>query len=329
MIDEQKIRELIDRKSKMRPSFGMMMKEILKERSDVVLTVADSAKACRLNVTDDIKNNFVDCGIAEQDMTSVAAGLACGGMKVVTFAFAPFATERCFEQIRLDLAYADLGVVVVGGDAGVGNGTQGVTHYGWEDIAVMRSLPNMTVVCPADHLEMYKCMEQALKMDSPIYIRLTGGIPRPVYTRDYRFEIGEAITLREGKDAYIISMGTLLPNVLDAAKLLEKQGLSVGVVNMHTVKPIDVECIRRLARKVPAILTVEEHSIINNGLGSAVADTLMEEDLHVSLKKIGLPDAYPHEVSPYLDMLKDYGLTAEAIAAQAEKYISKQAVKKA
>ena len=310
---KQTVAEIQARQIKFRPSFGMMMEEILRERGDVVLLVADSARACRLEICADIAPRVVECGIAEQNMIGVAAGMARSGTKPIAFAFSPFASERCFEQIRLDVAYSNLSVVVVGGEAGVGMGTQGVTHYGWEDMAVMCSVPNMTVLCPADHLEMYKCVQHALTQTGPVYIRLTGGVPKRVYDTDYEYEIGRAVRLREGGDACIIATGTMVSVALDAAARLEAEGKHVGVINMHTIKPLDEEAVLATAANVPVLVTLEEHSVIN-GMGSAVANALAQAGRGVKFRKIGLPDCYPQVVSPYSVMLEDYGLTPEQVA---------------
>lgn len=306
--------EIQARQMKFRPSFGMLMEELLREREDVVLLVADSARACRLEPAPDIAGRVVECGIAEQNMIGVAAGLARGGKKPVAFAFSPFATERCFEQIRLDVAYSGLGVVIVGGEAGVGMGTQGVTHYGWEDMAVMCSVPSMTVLCPADHLEMYQCVESALDYGGPVYVRLTGGVPRRVYREDYTYEIGKAVRLREGGDACVLATGTMVSVAIEAAEMLASEGVRAGVVNMHTIKPLDEASVLAAAESAGAIVTLEEHSVVN-GLGSAVANVLAQAGNGVKFRKLGLPDRYPHTVSPYPVMLEDYGLTAKAVAA--------------
>jgi len=203
--------------------------------------------------------------------------------------------------------------VIVGSEGGVGLGTQGVTHYGWEDVALMRSLPGMTVLCPGDHLEMHKCLRAALELPGPVYIRLTGGVPSALHDADYALSVGSSIELRAGRDASILSAGTMLPVALEAAGMLEAQGLSVSVVNMYTLKPLDEAAVYRAAENTSAILTLEEHSIVN-GLGSAVADVLAESGLGVKFKKIGLPDAYPHVVSPYRQMLEDYNLTPAGVA---------------
>lgn len=301
--------------TKMRPMFGRIIKELAKTRPEIMLVVADSARACGLaGGFPDAPAQFIDCGIAEQNMIGVAAGLARCGKRPVVFAFAPFTSERGFEQIRVDIAYSNLPVVLIGSEGGVGMGTQGVTHFGWEDVAVMRSLPNMTVICPADNAELVKCMHAALAADGPVYVRMNGGVPKPVYQEDYTFEVGKAITLRRGDAATIIATGTPVATALAAAEALGRDGIDCEVVNMHTVKPLDEDAVLAATRRAPAIVTIEEHSVVN-GLGSAVADVLAASGLGCRLIKMGLPDAYPATVSPYPDLLKRYGLTADDVAA--------------
>ncbi len=310
MMDLQALKT---REMKFRPSFGLMIAQLLQERQDVVFVVADSARACRLKCPEEVADRVVECGIAEQNMIGVAAGLARTGKKPIAFAFAPFSCERCFEQIRLDVAYSNLNVIVVGSEGGVGMGTQGVTHYGWEDLAVMRSLPGMTVMDPADHVEMYQCLYKALELNGPVYIRLSGGIPRNVYQQESVLEMGRAHVLRDGKDACIMAVGTMVSVALEAAAMLEKQGYQAGVADMWSIKPLDEELVRQCARDHKTIVTLEEHTVIN-GLGSAVADVLAQTGNAPAMLKLGLPDAYPHSVSPYPVMLQDYGLTAEQVA---------------
>lgn len=301
-------------KMKMRPMFGAIMTELVKTRSDVVLVVADSGQACRLSGFKGHPLRFIDCGIAEQNMVGVAAGLARCGKRPFTFAFAPFASERCFEQIRVDVAYGNLNVIIVGSEGGVGMGTQGVTHFGWEDIGVMRSLPNMTLLCPADNAEFVKCMLAALERGGPTYIRLNGGVPKPIYLEDYDFRIGKGIVHRTGTMVNIVATGGPVALALEAARELEAAGVSCGVVDLHTLKPFDDELVRDLARKAPLLVTVEEHSVVN-GLGTAVADALAQAGLGCRLVKLGLPDQYPATVSPYPEMMEEYGLTTAGLVA--------------
>lgn len=307
---------------KFRPMFGDLVRELVKKRNDVIFIVADSGRACRCDGFDECPEQYVDCGIAEQNMTGIAAGLARCGKIPITFGFAPFASERCFEQIRVDVAYSNLHVIIVGSEGGVGMGTQGVTHYGWEDVAVMRSLPNMTVLCPADHAELIKCLEAAVEMDSPVYIRMNGGVPKPVYREDYNFIVGKGIVHKIGKDINIVATGPLVSMALEAADILDNEGISVGVVDIHTIKPLDEKLIQELANQTQLMLTIEEHTVIN-GLGSAVADVLAVSGSGCKLIKMGLPDEYPYTVSPYEIMMGDYGLTLDSLTATIRKGVNK------
>ncbi len=301
---------------KMRPMFGLAIKELVKQHSDIMLVVADSGRVCRIDGFPDQPNQYVDCGIAEQNMIGVAAGLARCGKIPFVFAFAPFACERCFEQIRIDAAYSKLRIIIVGSEGGVGMGTQGVTHFGWEDMAVMRSLPNMTVLCPADNAELVKCMLAAIDRDGPTYIRLSGGKSSPVYREEYDFRIGKAVVHKIGDAVNIIAAGAPVAAALAAARQLEAENISCGVTDMHSLKPLDEETVLMLAQKAPCLVTMEEHSVVN-GLGSAVADVLAAAGSGCRLVKMGLPDSYPGTVSPYSDMMKDYGLTVENLVAVA------------
>lgn len=311
------------RDTKFRPMFGRVIEELAEKNEDIVLVVADSGRACRCDGFKQCPDQFVDCGIAEQNMTGVAAGLARSGKRPVTFAFAPFVSERCFEQIRLDVAYSELDIVIVGSEGGVGMGTQGVTHYGWEDIAAMSSLPGMKVLCPADHISMIRLLEQAFEGKGPVYLRLNGGIPEPLYDAEQSFEHKKAILHSEGKDVNFIVTGPLVGEALKARQQLEDEGISAGVVDMFSVKPIDKELILRLAEHSKVLITIEEHSVVN-GMGSMAANVMAEKGCSCRLIKLGLPDEYPHRVSPYEDMLKDYGLIKENFVATAREALNKK-----
>lgn len=308
---------------KFRPMFGTVIKELAEKNKDVVLVLADSGRACRCDGFERCPEQFVDCGIAEQNMTGVAAGLARCGKHPVTFGFAPFASERCFEQIRVDVAYSGLNIVVVGSEGGIGMGTQGVTHYGWEDIGVMSSLPGMTVLCPADHISMISLLEWSLEGHGPVYLRLNGGVPDQIYQEDHRSVFHDRLSVvhSEGRDVNFLVSGPLLSKALEAGELLGKKGISAGVVDMFSIKPIDRETILRLSEKSRLLVTIEEHSIVN-GLGSMTANIMAENGSRCRLVKLGLPDEYPHTVSPYQDMLRDYHLTAEDFAAEVEKVLN-------
>ncbi len=305
---------------KFRPMFGNIIKELAEKNKDIVFVVADSARACRCDGFEKCPEQFVDCGIAEQNMTGVAAGLARGGKKPVTFAFSPFASERCFEQIRVDVAYSELDMVIVGSEGGIGMGTQGVTHFGWEDIAVMSSLPGMTVFCPADHVAMISLLERALETKGPVYLRMNGGVPEKIYDDRKPFEKGGAVVYEKGTDINFIVSGPLLSEVQKAQKELKEEGISVGVADIFCIKPMDERVVLELAGASKALITVEEHTVVN-GMGSMAANILAAHGCGCILKKIGLPDEYPHTVSPYRDMLKEYGFTTRDFVAAAKKII--------
>jgi transketolase len=238
-------------------------------------------------------DRFVNVGVAEQNLIGVAAGLAHSGLKPFVYSIANFPTLRCLEQIRNDVCHhgADVTIVAVGG--GLAYGPQGYTHHGVEDLAAMRCLPGMTVLAPADPVETRLATRAIAGHNGPAYIRL-GKAKEPVlHTREPRFELGKAISVRPGKDLTIISTGTMLGDALKAAAELAETGTQARVLSMPTLKPLDVGAVRRAAVQTGTILTVEEHSVVG-GLGSAVADVLMESGLHVRFRKLGTPDAPNH-----------------------------------
>lgn len=301
----------------MRSMFGKVMAQLAKEDPRIVLLVADSGRMCKAEqfFVPEYPTQYVECGISEQNMIGIAAGLARSGRKPVVFAFSPFITERCLEQIRLDIAYAGLGVTLVGADAGIAQATLGVTHYGWEDAAVLRVIPGMTILCPADHAELVKCLYAAINAEKPTYIRLTGGAGKPsaIYTRDYSFEPGKGIELSKGKDVQIFASGTILDYAQKAAELLAARDIDAGITDMHTLKPLDKTLIIQSANRVSRIVTVEELNIAG-GLGTAVAEVLAENTVKCRLIRIALPDRYPTSVSTYACMMDQLGLTPEKIA---------------
>ena len=258
-------------------------------------------------------DQFLNIGIAEQNMIGVASGLAKEGYNVFVTSFAPFISMRAAEQIRMNLGYMEMNVKAVAIGSGISMAFLGNSHYGIEDAAVMRAIPNMTVVSPADCAEIFKVVEAAAEFKGPMYIRLTGAVNNPpVYTENYDFEIGKAIVLKEGSDVNIIACGTMVYESLEAAKILEEQGISVGVINMHTIKPLDTEAINKLIGKSKLLVTVEEHSVIG-GLGSAVAEyTCQFKDTPPQLR-LGLPDAFG-KTGDYRYLLEKYDLVGPKIA---------------
>lgn len=258
---------------------------------------------------------FYNIGIAEQNMIGIAAGLAKTGLNVFAATFAAFITMRSFEQVRMNLGYMKFPVKIVGFKSGMAMDMFGNSHYSFEDVAIMRAIPNLTIVSPADAFEAVKVMDAAVNFDAPMYIRLTGKLNTPmVYKEDYDFEIGKAVVLRDGADVAIFSTGTLTANALKAANLLEAAGISAAVVNVHTIKPLDTAILDKYFGAVKLIASVEEHSTIG-GLGGAIAEYKATKKSAPPQIFIGLPDAYG-KAADYEFLLDRYSLTAEKISAR-------------
>ena len=257
-------------------------------------------------------NQFINVGIAEQNLIGVAAGIAKEGFTVFASSFAPFIAMRASEQVRMNMGYMNLNVKAVGIGSGLVMGFLGNSHFGIEDMAVMRAIPNMTVVCPADCGEIVKTVHAAADFDGPMYIRLTGGPNCPiVYKEDYDFEIGQAIELEAGSEVAIIANGSMVSPSITAAQNLRELGHSVGVFNFHTVKPIDEEMLVSINETYDLIVTVEEHSVIG-GLGSAVAEFISSLDMPNRVLRLGHPDQFG-KTGEYEFLLQRYGLTSDGI----------------
>ena len=301
---------------------GQAILSLAETKQNLMILSADLGNASGLGrFKNAYPDKFLNIGIAEQNMIGVAAGLAKEGFVVFATSFAPFISMRCSEQIRMNLGYMNLNVKVVAIGSGVAMAFLGNSHYGIEDASIMRSIPNLTVVSPADCAEIVKTVFAAAEYEGPMYIRLTGEGNNPiVHKEDYNFEIGKAITLREGSDITIIANGTMVYESLEAAKLLELQGLSATVVNMHTIKPLDTSVIDKAVASSKVIVTVEEHSVIG-GLGGAIAEYKTALRNAPPQLIIGLPD-YFGKVGEYRYLLDKYGLTAKRIAQKiSESYI--------
>jgi len=256
---------------------------------------------------------YLDVGIAEQNLIGVATGLSSGGHNVFTTTFAPFQTMRCFEQIKVNLGYMKKKVTMVGIASGVALGTLGFTHCSIEDVSLMRSIPGMTVISPADCGEVAKSVFAAAKYGGPIYIRLTGAANNPVvYKEDYNFEIGKPIKLEEGKDITIFATGSMVAPSIEASKILRDKNISADVINVHTIKPLDLNFVNKHSRKRKLIITVEEHSVIG-GLASAISEANSNLEDRSKQLSISLPDEY-FKGGEYLDLLARYNLNSEGIA---------------
>ena len=306
-----------------RESYGMALAE-LGEKYDIVVMDADLSKSTK---TDTFKKKFperfINTGIAEGNMLSTAAGLASTGKIVFASSFAMFAAGRAFEQIRNSIGYPHLNVKIGATHAGISVGEDGATHQCLEDMGIMRTIPGMVIINPADHVEAMAAVEAAVKYEGPVYLRF-GRLPVPqIFDENtYKFEIGKGVQLEEGTDATIVATGLMVPYALEARELLKKDGIDAAVINIHTIKPIDREIIKKAAEKTGAIVTAEEHNV-NCGLGSAVAEVLCEE-CPVPMRRVGTQDVFGKSGKPY-DLLKEYGLSAENIAENVKKAVAAKA----
>ena len=296
-----------------REAYGKALVELGAQNDKVVVLDADLAGA---TMTKYFKaahpDRFYDCGIAEADMMNIGAGLSTMGLVPFCSTFAMFGAGRAYEQIRNSIAYPKFNVKICCSHAGVSVGEDGGSHQSIEDIGLMRMIPGMTVIVPADANEARKATFALAEFQGPVYMRLAR-LATPVFENDYPFEIGKANVLREGKDAAVFACGLMVNEALEAAKLLAAEGIEVSVINMHTIKPIDAACVTEYAQKCGNVVAVEEHSVIG-GLGDAVADVLMGK-VCCKFKKIGVNDQFGQS-GKAADVLREYGLTADQIAAK-------------
>jgi len=306
-----------------RATYGLTLLNLAKSNSSFLVASADLGNSSGLDrFKNSFPDRFINLGIAEQNMIGVASGMSFSGQTIFVSSFAPFISLRAAEQMRIDLGYMQANVKAIGIGSGLAMTFLGNTHFGLEDIGVIRSIPGIKIVSPADCLEIVKTIEIMLVTPGPFYIRLTG-IPNygKVYNQDYKFELGKSVTLRSGSDIGIIATGSSVSESIKAANILEHNSISATVINMHTIKPIDYEAVVKLARTVKLIVTVEEHSIIG-GTGSAVSEILSELKTKPPLLRIGLPDAFV-ETGEYEYMLKLYGIDAEGISKKILKFFDR------
>lgn len=262
------------------------------------------------------EGRFINCGIAEANMMGVAAGMALSGLRPIVYTITPFTTTRCFEQIRVDACYHNVPVIIVGTGSGLSYAELGPTHHSCEDLAILRVLPNITVLAPADEVELRQCMRAALKLNGPVYIRIGKKGEEIIAKRDEDFEIGRSITVRDGLDVCLIGTGTIMPELLKAAELMKQQGVSARVESCHTVKPLDLNMLAEVSSRFPVIAVVEEHSKIG-GLGGSMAEWLAAQaGTKARLMSFGTDDEFMHEVGSQEYARAKYGLTAENIATQ-------------
>jgi transketolase len=308
----------------MRTIFVDEVKKIMHEDDRVVFLMSE----CGFSVTESLEKEFparfYNTGIAEQSLVGTAAGIALRGLRPIAYNMAMFLTMRAYEQIRVDVCYQNLPVVLAGVGPGLGYGAAGTTHHSIEDTAIMRVLPNMTIVFPSNELDVRQAVRQIIALGTPCYIGL-GRAPKQFnipYPADM-FQIGKAIQMTEGKDAAIFAYGTMIPVAMDAAALLKQEGILLRVYNMHTIKPLDENTIRQAADECGVIFSLEEESVIG-GLGGAIAEYIAEkDDIQCRFRRIGIPDLYLDSAGSYPWLLKQFGLDPASVADKVKKVLNK------
>ena len=303
-----------------RDSYGNALAQLGTEHPEVVVLDADLAAATKTGIFKKAyPERFIDCGIAESNMIGVAAGLAAAGKVPFASSFAMFAAGRAFEQIRNSVGYPHLNVKIGATHAGISVGEDGATHQCNEDIALMRTIPGMTVIVPSEEVDAKAAVRAALDMNGPVYLRF-GRAAVPVINDkpDYKFEIGKGVVLKEGKDVTIIATGICVDSALGAAEKLAADGIDAEVINIHTIKPLDEELVLASAKKTGKVVTVEEHSVIG-GLGSAVCDVLSEK-APTKVCKIGMYDRFG-ESGPAAALVAKYGLDAEGVYKKVKEFV--------
>lgn len=305
-----------------REAYGKALVKLGEKNQDVVVLDADLSKSTKTEeFAKAFPERFINVGIAEQNMMGTAAGLAASEKIPFVSSFAMFATGRAFEQIRNTVAYPELNVKIAASHAGISVGEDGASHQSVEDISIIRSIPNMTVIVPSDAVETEAAVMAAAEIKGPVYIRMGRMAVPTVNGEDYRFQWGKGVVFREGTDVLLVGTGLMVDVCLRAAEGLQQEGISAGVLNIHTIKPIDGETIIRMAKATGAVVTAEEHSIIG-GLGSAVAEVLCES-YPVPMKRVGINDAFGESGKP-MELLSKFGLDPQSVMAAAKDVIRRK-----
>lgn len=308
----------------MRSTFVNTLAELARKNDRVMCVIGDTGFSVFEEFEREFKERFINVGIAEQNFVSVGAGLAAMGMKPYIYNVVSFMTLRGLEEIVLDVCYQENPVVLVGVGGGHAYGPAGPTHHAYFDIAMMRMLPNMTVVCPADPVEMRAIMMASETFDKPLYIRIGRSVDPVVHAGEISFEIGKGICMREGSDSVLFATGTMVKDAVQVCELLAQHGIQLALYSMHTIKPIDDKLIQACMQKYPAIFTLEEHSA-NGGLGSAVGDVLLASGntQNVIFQKFGFPDTFAPVTGSREYLNASYGLDAESVARQIRETLKK------
>lgn len=296
----------------MRNTFVNTLYDLTKENKDIYLITGDLGFGVLTEFWETYPQHFINAGICEQNMASVAAGMALEGKNVFTYSIGNFPTLRCIEQIRNDIAYHQANVTIVAVGAGFSYGALGMSHHATEDIAMMRALPEMTVFTPCDPIETEQVTKLAAALKGPCYIRLGRGGEKKLHSHPFCVEIGKAYILAEGKDTVIFTAGAIANEAMEAAEMLKEQGISCGVYSFPTTKPIDEPLIIEIARKVDCIFTLEEHNVVG-GFGSAVAEVITKKRTKASLIRMGLQDTYSSMVGSQAYLRDYYGISAQKI----------------
>jgi transketolase len=300
----------------MRNAFADEATKLSAEDSRIVLLSGDIGNKLFDKYKGQNGRRFFNCGVAEANMMGVAAGMALSGLRPIIYTITPFTTTRCYEQIRVDACYQNVPVTIVGTGSGMSYADLGPTHHSCEDLAIMRVLPNMTVLAPADEVELRQCLRAALQQKGPVYIRIGKKGEAVTPKKDDHFEIGRSITVREGSDVCLVSTGIVLPILMKAAETLSSQGISARVESFHTVKPLDEATMKDVFLSYPVVGVVEEHNKIG-GLGGSMAEWLARQrPMKGRLISFGIDDEFMHEVGSQNYARKKYGLTEENIAHQ-------------
>ena len=309
----------MDSNSNTRKAFGEELLNLAQKGKDLVAVCADTLNSMRLDLlAEKFPNRVVNVGIAEQNMMMVAAGIASTGKIAFAATYAMLNSMRALEQVRTFVAYPKLNVKIVSGLSGLTGSIEGVTHQSIEDLAIMRSIPNMVVLAPADFASTKIIIRKAVEYTGPVYIRIGRDDNPDIFSDDYFFEIGRANKLQDGKDVCIISTGLILDNVLKAVEILQNKGYSIRLLEMPSIKPIDKDAIIKAAQEIGKMVTVEDHNVLG-GLGGAVAEVLTDS-VPARLTRLGINDVFA-ESADYNELLNRYGLSVENIAKQTEKLI--------
>jgi transketolase len=309
------------KKENLREAYGKELLKLADENNNIVALDADlsgSTMSCYL--AQKYPERFFEMGIAEQNMVSVAAGLSLSGKIPFVNSFAVFATGRPYDQIRQGVALPELKVIIAGSSCGLSDYGDGATHQSVEDVSIMRSIPNMTVIVPVDAIEVKKAVRAAVECDGPVYLRINRSELPVLTSEEDPFKIGQVNKLADGNDITIFASGIMTYQALEARKLLETKGISARVINVSTIKPLDVEQIKEYARDVKGIITAEEHSIIG-GLGSAILEALSCES--VKVERVGIEDKFGQSAETYEELIEFYKLTPDDIVAKAEKLMER------